>query len=140
MGRERGGGGLVFHFTIRAAATAAPARAYQDEVQPALQGKRVLIVDDNATNRLILSRQVESWHMLAQATAIARRRRWSGCAEGRAFDVAILDMQMPEMDGLTLARSIRQLDGAASRLPLIMLTSLGTPRGQGGHAMTSPPS
>jgi signal transduction histidine kinase/DNA-binding response OmpR family regulator/HPt (histidine-containing phosphotransfer) domain-containing protein/PAS domain-containing protein len=122
------GTGSTFHFTIRATAAPAPARAYLDEIQPALEGKRVLIVDDNATNRRILSRQVESWHMLPQATASPiealdwLRQPVSGPA---AFDVAILDMQMPDMDGLTLAREIRKLETPNSQIPLIMLTSLG---------------
>ncbi len=128
------GAGSTFHFTLRATAAPAPARAYLDEIQPVLAGKRVLIVDDNATNRRILSRQVELWQMLPEATAsplealdwmrqpaLAR----AGGPGGRSFDVAILDMQMPDMDGLTLAREIRRLQGPYSKLPLIMLTSLG---------------
>jgi CheY-like chemotaxis protein/HPt (histidine-containing phosphotransfer) domain-containing protein len=118
------GVGSVFHFTIRAVATPAPARAFQEDIQPALQGKRVLIVDDNATNRIILSRQVESWHMLAEATA-SPFEALAWLRQGRTFEVAILDMQMPDMDGVTLAQAIRQLASPNSRLPLIMLTSLG---------------
>jgi signal transduction histidine kinase/CheY-like chemotaxis protein len=118
------GAGSTFHFTIRAAAAPAPARAYLDEIQPALQDKKVLIVDDNATNRRILSRQVELWKMLPRATAFpAEALDW--IRQGLSFDVAILDMQMPEMDGLTLAREIRSLKTPGSRLPLILLTSLG---------------
>jgi len=118
------GQGSTFHFTIRAKAAPAPARAYLDEIQPALQDRRVLIVDDNATNRRILSRQVELWQMHPQATgspleALDRLRA------SDAFDVVILDMQMPVMDGLTLAREIRKLPPPKSRLPLVMLTSLG---------------
>ncbi len=64
------GQGSTFHFTIRATAAPAPPRAYLDEVQPALHDKRVLIVDDNATNRRILSRQVELWQMEARAAAL----------------------------------------------------------------------
>ena len=69
------GKGSTFHFTVRAAAAPAPARAYLDEMQPVLKDKRVLIVDDNATNRLILARQVESWQMAGASHAIARRKR-----------------------------------------------------------------
>jgi CheY-like chemotaxis protein len=98
-----------------------PRPAYAEDQQPELEGKRVLIVDDNATNREILSRQAASWGMVAEAEArpadaLVRLQR------GDAFDVAVLDMQMPEMDGLTLAHEIRQL-GAS--LPLILATSLG---------------
>jgi signal transduction histidine kinase/CheY-like chemotaxis protein/HPt (histidine-containing phosphotransfer) domain-containing protein/PAS domain-containing protein len=118
------GQGSTFHFTIQAKAAPAPARAYLDEVQPELQGKRVLIVDDNATNRRILSRQVESWHMQPRATALPMEAlAW--LRQGERFDIAILDMQMPEMDGLDLAREIRNLQTPNARLPLIMLTSLG---------------
>ncbi len=63
------GVGSTFHFTVRAQSAPAPRRAYQDEIQPVLRGKRVLVVDDNATNRLIVSRHVEMWQMLPQAAA-----------------------------------------------------------------------
>jgi CheY-like chemotaxis protein len=118
------GEGSTFHFTIRAQAAPAPARAYLDDVQPELQGKRVLIVDDNATNRRILSRQVESWDMQPRATALPMEAlAW--LRQGEHFDIAILDMQMPEMDGLVLAREIRNLRTPTAKLPLVMLTSLG---------------
>jgi signal transduction histidine kinase/CheY-like chemotaxis protein/HPt (histidine-containing phosphotransfer) domain-containing protein len=118
------GEGSTFHFTIRAKAAPAPARAYLDDVQPELRGKRVLIVDDNATNRRILSRQVESWHMQPRATALPMEAlAW--LRQGERFDIAILDMQMPEMDGLVLAREIRNLQTPNAKLPLVMLTSLG---------------
>ena len=118
------GQGSTFHFTIRAKPAPAPARAYLDEVQPALHGGRVLIVDDNATNRRILTRQVELWQMLPRAAATPMEAL-SWLRTGDSFDVAILDMQMPEMDGLTLAREIRKLPGGNTNLPLVMLTSLG---------------
>jgi CheY-like chemotaxis protein len=118
------GAGSTFHFTIRAAPAPAPARAYLDEVQPVLQGRRVLIVDDNATNRRILSRQVDAWQMLPESTeSPLEALEW--IRQGAEYDVAILDMQMPDMDGLKLAREIRGLQSRVSELPLIMLTSLG---------------
>jgi signal transduction histidine kinase/CheY-like chemotaxis protein/HPt (histidine-containing phosphotransfer) domain-containing protein/PAS domain-containing protein len=118
------GKGSTFHFTIVAQAAPAPARAYLEESQPALQNKRVLIVDDNETNRRILTRQVESWQMLPQATASPiEALNW--IRQGAAFDVGILDMQMPVMDGLTLAQEIRKLASSEAQLPLVMLTSLG---------------
>jgi signal transduction histidine kinase/DNA-binding response OmpR family regulator/HPt (histidine-containing phosphotransfer) domain-containing protein/PAS domain-containing protein len=118
------GTGSTFHFTIKAVAAPAPARAYLDEVQPVLEGKRVLIVDDNATNRRILSRQTESWQMLPEATA-SPLEALSWIRGGKTFDVAVLDMQMPDMDGVTLAREIRALQTPNSTFPLVMLTSLG---------------
>ncbi|HUE75366.1 MAG TPA: response regulator, partial [Chloroflexota bacterium] len=118
------GVGSTFHFTIHTAAAPTPTRAYLDDDQPLLQGRRVLIVDDNATNRRILGLQTESWHMLPRMTAFpVEALDW--IRQGDHFDLAILDMQMPEMDGVRLAREIRQLRNAGSRLPLVMLTSLG---------------
>jgi len=118
------GQGSTFHFTIHAKPATAPERAYLDEIQPALRGGRVLIVDDNATNRRILTRQTELWQMRPRAAA-SPREALDWLRQGDAFDMAILDMQMPEMDGLTLAREIRKLPGANAMLPLVMLTSLG---------------
>jgi signal transduction histidine kinase/DNA-binding response OmpR family regulator len=135
------GHGTTFHFTIRAAAAPAPARPYLHAVQPQLDGKRLLIVDDNDTNRRILTLQAQTWRMLPRATALpAEALDW--IRQGEFFDVAILDMQMPEMDGLTLATEIRRFESGVSdidpissskskiqnpksKLPLVMLTSLG---------------
>ncbi|MEG4075953.1 response regulator [Microcoleus sp. Pol14C2] len=91
--------------------------------QPELSGKRVLIVDDNATNRRILTLQAQSWGMVARASDSARLALdWLAAKE--MFDLAVLDMQMPEMDGLALAAQIRRYPGC-ERLPLVMLTSIG---------------
>ena len=118
------GKGSVFHFTFRStAALDAPSPHQAAGVQPELQGRSLLIVDDNATNRLIISRQVAGWGIEPHAFATSREAL-EVLARGTAYDAAILDMQMPGMDGLTLAREIRKLPNGAS-LPLIMLTSLG---------------
>ncbi|MEG3925094.1 response regulator [Microcoleus sp. T3_D1] len=93
--------------------------------QPELAGKRVLIVDDNATNRRILTLQAQSWGMVARASASARLALdWLAAKE--MFDLAVLDMQMPEMDGLALAAQIRRYPDC-EKLPLVMLTSIGRP-------------
>ncbi|HEX8099618.1 MAG TPA: PAS domain S-box protein, partial [Actinomycetota bacterium] len=119
---SREGQGSTFQFTIKAkAAPAAPSA--QRRATPELQGKRVLIVDDNATNRQILRRQTESWGMLARDTARpAEALQW--IQGGDPFDIGVLDMQMPDMDGVTLAREIRLNRGVES-LPLVMLSSIG---------------
>jgi CheY-like chemotaxis protein len=120
------GVGSEFRFTIRAAAAAdVPAPAHRDlsGVQPALRGKRVLVVDDNATNRRIVTTHLGNWGLPARATESPREAlRW--IQAGERFDVAILDMHMPEMDGVALARAIRQEEAGAS-LPLVLFTSLG---------------
>jgi CheY-like chemotaxis protein/HPt (histidine-containing phosphotransfer) domain-containing protein len=90
----------------------------------------VLIVDDNATNRRILVRQAESWGMLARDTASpAQALEW--IRRGDPFDLAILDMQMPEMDGVGLAEEIGRYRDARA-LPLLLLTSLGSREGVRG--------
>ncbi len=75
-------------------------------------GKRVLIVDDNATNRRILTLQLHNWGMQTRdSESPAEALKW--IKHGDPFDLAILDMHMPEMDGVTLARKIRKLRDAA---------------------------
>ena len=81
----------------------------------------MVVVDDNATNRRVLNLQMGKWGMVPRATeSPAEALRW--VKEGEEFDLAILDMHMPEMDGLQLAQRIH-----ASRptLPLVLFSSLG---------------
>ena len=118
------GTGSVFHFTIAAeAAPEAASRAHLLGEQPALRGKRLLIVDDNATNRRIVAQYARSWGMVPIETASAREALdW--IARGDPFDIAVLDVAMPEMDGVSLATEIRRHRDAPS-LPLIFLSSMG---------------
>lgn len=89
-----------------------------------LEGKRLLIVDDNATNRELVTLQVESWDMHSLAAQSGYEAL--GVLSCRTdFDAIILDMQMPKMDGLTLACAIREQSDYGKNVPLIMLTSLG---------------
>src|SRR5207253_7118363 len=114
------GKGSAFHFTIDAEATSGPRFP---PVAAELRGKRMLVVDDNAANREVVMRQARSWGMVPRETrSPAQALEW--IRRGDPLDVAILDMQMPEMDGLTLAREIRRYRDADA-LPLVMLTSLG---------------
>jgi PAS domain S-box-containing protein len=117
------GQGSTFHFTILAEAGPSQTRIYLQGQQPQLSGKRVLIVDDNATNRLILAHQSRAWGMYPRATA-SPTEALAWLQRGDHFDLAILDMQMPEMDGLDLAVEIHQ-QSDRQKLPLVMLTSLG---------------
>jgi two-component system sensor histidine kinase/response regulator len=131
---SRVGEGSTFSFAIRferqpqAAATLStpPMR---------LAGRRVLVVDDNATNRQILRQQLGHWGLRVTAVesgleglAVLR----SGAASGHRHDLAILDMKMPGMDGLSLARAIKS-DEALETVRLVLLTSLGQ-RGHGAEA------
>ena len=115
--------GSTFHFTILAQPALAIVRPHLETSQPHLDGKRILIVDDNATNRSILTLQTQSWGMLPSAWA-SGQEALAQVQAGTLFDVAILDMQMPEMDGVMLAEQIRHHQDAQA-LPLVILTSLG---------------
>ncbi|AKG21064.1 histidine kinase [Calothrix sp. 336/3] len=115
------GVGSTFSFTISAIATANQPSPEENPAHEFL-GKRVLIVDDNTTNRQILSLQTQSWGMFNCAVE-------SGTAalelldKGVSFDLAILDMHMPEMNGITLAEKIRHKHNCEN-MPLVMLTSI----------------
>ncbi len=116
------GQGSTFHFTIQAQAAKSVPLVYLSQAQPQLRGKRVLVVDDNPTNRKILRLQVESWEMEAVVVA-SGPEALDLIRQGEKFDLAILDMQMPEMDGLMLAEEIRRYRDKQT-LPLVMLSSL----------------
>jgi PAS domain S-box-containing protein len=119
------GRGSEFRLTLRAAAAELPASARRDltGVQPSLHGKRVLVVDDNATNRRILVAHLDAWGMAARATG-SPGEALGWIQAGERFDVGVLDMHMPEMDGVALARAIREHPAGAA-VPLVLFTSLG---------------
>ena len=117
------GYGSTFHFNLTAEAGGEDlAHSFLQDDAIELTAKRILIVDDNMTNRRILVKQSLLWGMVPTATA-SGVEAMDLIRLGHAFDIAILDMSMPEMDGLDLARKIRRYRSAES-LPLIMLTSL----------------
>ncbi|MGZ4391455.1 MAG: GAF domain-containing protein, partial [Gaiellaceae bacterium] len=112
--------GSTFRISLPVAAADVPSRIPLDEGLPHLAGKRILIVDDNATNREIVTRHARSWEM--EPVAVERPvAALELIAKGEPFDVAVLDMMMPEMDGLALAGEIRA-HRSAEELPLLLLT------------------
>jgi two-component system sensor histidine kinase/response regulator len=131
MGGEVGvesevGRGSTFWFSVRL--------ALQPEVAPAqappasLRGLRALVVDDNATNCLVLGQQLTGWGMrpdLAQDPMHALELMRAAAAAGQHYGVAIIDMNMPGTDGLGLAEA-RKADPAIAGLPVILLSSAGT--------------
>ncbi len=120
------GRGSKFIFTIIAEPAKIPKREIGRDIksiQSVLHDKCVLIVDDNATNRRILKLQTEKWGMTSRETEYPHQAlEW--IEAGTHFDLAVLDLQMPEIDGIMLTREIRKLRDEKS-MPIILLTSLG---------------
>jgi len=123
------GKGSIFFFTIVAPVCHIDNLSNLDLRQPQLEGKRMLIVDDNATNRRILTLQGQSWGVLTRA-AESGDQALDWLQQGETFDLAILDMHMPGMDGVNLASHIRQQPNG-QEIPLVMLTSIGKPENSG---------
>jgi CheY-like chemotaxis protein len=122
--------GSTFHFTIQVETCPESSAKESAKFQRELADLNVLVVDDNATNCRILTLQTGKWGMVPRGTQKASEALdWLKAGEN--FDLALLDMQMPGMDGLMLAREIRTLPGRA-RLPIVLLTSMGVRKDQPG--------
>jgi len=115
--------GSTFHFTTIVDAVDTSYDEQFEVSQTNLTKKRVLIVDDNHTNRRILSLQIHAWGMETEE-AVSGEEALYKISHQPPFNLAILDMQMPAMDGISLAKEIRRSFNN-DQIPLIMLTSLG---------------
>jgi Signal transduction histidine kinase len=116
------GRGSAFTFTIKAAANTAVThfRAEEKFSGSTLYGKRVLILDDNRTNLKILNKQCAAWGM--EPIAVHNYQDALGIIERKNFDVAIIDLLMPDRNGVEVARMIRKQD---HRIPLVLFSSAG---------------
>ncbi len=117
------GRGSTFAFVLGVEPVATTPRPFVSPARVQLEVKRLLIVDDNATNRRILATQAQNWGLVPRAVA-SGPEALALLRGGERFDVGILDMQMPDMSGTMLAREIRAFRPAEG-LPLILLSSLG---------------
>jgi signal transduction histidine kinase/CheY-like chemotaxis protein len=115
------GKGSTFHIEFVADEADVPERIAAHDGLPVLEGRRILIVDDSATNCEVVSRQVRAWGMEPVAVALPSEAL-ALIDRGEPFDVAVLDLLMPEMDGVALAQ---ELQLRRPELPLLLLTSLG---------------
>ena len=119
----RESGGSVFWFSAVMPAASASAQAARARVD--LQGRRIIVVDDNATNRTILEHYLRSWGVACESVdrpsaAIDALERAS--RDGQPFELAALDFNMPETDGIELIREIRRRPGLGA-LRIVMLSS-----------------
>jgi two-component system, sensor histidine kinase and response regulator len=128
------GRGSTFHFSATFEIPDKP-RAAAETIPVTTAGLRVLVVDDNATNRRMLEAMLASWHMHATVVSsgeAALEALGSAATSDEPFIIALIDALMPNMDGFTLAQRIRKQRRFAD-LRLIMLTSAGAWAG-GGRA------
>jgi signal transduction histidine kinase/DNA-binding NarL/FixJ family response regulator len=116
------GKGSTFHFVIQAKTAVATASPLWQDPQPLLTGKRMLIVAHDATNRQIMTHRAGQWGMVAE-TAVTSREALELIKNNQPFELAILDLQLPEMNGFTLAEEIRKLP-VGKNLPLTLLSSV----------------
>ena len=113
------GVGTTFHFTVKAPEAPAPQELVIEK--DSLKGRRMLVVDDNATNRRALEVQGKRWGMQVHSFETPKESlQW--VRKGIPFDLAVLDMQMPEMDGLQLAHEVKRL---RPTVPVMILSSIG---------------
>jgi len=112
------GHGSTFYFTV--ILEAAPIIGLVDSIEhDALKPCAIMIVDDNATNRRILGTQLKTWGMTS--TSVSNGREALEKLSSSSFDIVLIDGQMPDMDGVTLAREIHR----KARVALVLLSSSG---------------
>lgn len=119
---SKAGQGTKFSFTLPAELVDLPIQATRQNFLNALKGKKVLIVDDNRTNRLILTERLGGWEMITKETGDPRvALNWTKTDE--QHDVLIIDYKMPDMNGFDLSREIKQHLGEQTP-PIILFTSI----------------
>ena len=115
------GKGATFHFTILAKAAAQTASPAWQSPQPKLAGKKVLLVEDNPTNQRIISHRGQQWGLTVDS-ALNRQEALRRLADARLYDAIILDLQLPDTDGMALAAEIRR-SVSGPFPPLLLLSS-----------------
>ncbi len=116
------GKGATFHFTIRAKAPASSSPLPWQTAQPQLTNRRLLLIEDNPTNQSIVVHRGRQWGMTVETVA-SSREALERIAARPLFDAVLLDLQLPDTDGLDLARQIRQQPKGKS-VPVLLLSNL----------------
>ncbi len=115
------GKGTIFTFTIKTVVSQESTRTYVHHHIASIENKKVLVVDDNLTNRNIIKSQLEQWKLLP-TLASSGEEALEILSQVSDFSLVLSDMQMPDMDGMELARQIK---GKQENLPIILLSSMG---------------
>jgi signal transduction histidine kinase/CheY-like chemotaxis protein len=115
------GVGSTFYFSIVTKAGIESVPTYMTTGTNTFVGKQILVVDDNKTNRLILESQLKLWKFIP-TLAVSGKEALNMLQENKHFDMVLTDLQMPEMDGITLSKEIRKLN---PKIPIILLSSFG---------------
>jgi signal transduction histidine kinase/CheY-like chemotaxis protein len=115
------GKGSQFSFNLKTVPGSQPVQTFITGNMMAIEGKKILVVDDNFTNRCILKNQLESWKLVPVIASSGKEALniISSCSD---FDLVLTDMQMPEMDGYEFARKTKEL---YPKIPIILLSSVG---------------
>jgi CheY-like chemotaxis protein/HPt (histidine-containing phosphotransfer) domain-containing protein len=114
--------GSTFHFTVLAKASSATTPPNWQTQQPQLGGKRLLVIEDNPTNCRIIQHRVEQWGMIVECVTDSKQAL-ALLADGSPLDAVIVDLQLPDIDGLALADDIRK-QPSGRYLPLLLLSSV----------------
>ncbi len=115
------GGGACFWFTIMVPRSSAPETKTAPGVDTVLSGYRVLVAEDNPTNRILISHLLE--RLDCDITMVENGRMAVDAVTRDPFDAVLMDIEMPVMDGRDATKAIRALDGAPGQVPIIALTA-----------------
>ncbi|MEO8475058.1 MAG: two-component regulator propeller domain-containing protein [Chryseolinea sp.] len=115
------GSGTQFMFTVQVRSSNQNTKSYVTMNVAGLEGKRILVVDDNETNRAILKKQLEQWKLVPVMVKSGEEATSILTANKIDFDLVLTDMQMPAMNGVELAQQIYKQH---SGLPIILLSSM----------------
>jgi signal transduction histidine kinase/CheY-like chemotaxis protein/ligand-binding sensor domain-containing protein len=127
------GVGTTFSFTIKVQVSIKSLKTYVLTNLTGLEGKRILVIDDNDTNRTILKNQLEHWKLKPSMASTANDAL--DILENHSFDLILTDMEMPGMNGVHLAEAVRK---TGNKTPIMLLSSIGDERPQEyGHLFCS---